>query len=45
MKGINKMKELLFFIIGMVVGGLLMTMVMSFIQINRINKLDTKYKN
>lgn len=39
------MKELLFFIIGTVVGGLLMTMVMSFIQINRINELDVKYKN
>lgn len=45
MKGINKMKELLFFIVGMVAGGLLMTMVMSFIQINRINELDAKYKN
>ncbi len=34
------MGELLFFIIGLVIGGLTMTVVMCFLQVNRINDLE-----
>ena len=34
------MKELLFFILGMMVGSLFVTTIMCFLQINRINKLS-----
>lgn len=34
------MGELLFFIIGLVIGGLIMTVVMCFLQVNRINDLE-----
>lgn len=36
------MKELLFFILGMMVGGLFATTVMCLLQINRINESDIK---
>lgn len=36
------MKELLFFILGMVIGGLTMTTLMACIQINRINKMEAR---
>ena len=39
------MSGLLFFIIGVMVGGLVMTMITSIIQINRINELETAYTN
>ncbi len=34
------MGELLFFIIGLMIGGLVMTVVMCFLQINRIKDLE-----
>lgn len=37
------MKELLFFIIGMIIGGLSMTTLMCCLQINRINEIESKY--
>lgn len=37
------MKELLFFIMGMIIGGLSMTTLMCCLQINRINELETRY--
>ena len=40
MKGELHMKELLFFILGMMVGSLFATTIMCFLQINRINKLS-----
>ena len=42
------MKELLLFILGMIVGGLAMTTLMCCLQNNRINKMDKtclKFKN
>ncbi len=36
------MKELLFFIMGMIIGGLSMTTLMCCLQINRINEMETK---
>lgn len=36
------MKELLFFILGTMVGGLFATTIMCLLQINRINELDNK---
>lgn len=36
------MKELLFFILGMMVGGLFATTIMCILQINRINELNTE---
>lgn len=37
------MKELLFFILGMIVGGLAMTTLMCCLQINRINEMETRF--
>lgn len=34
------MKELLFFILGLIIGGLFMTTIMCCLQINRINELE-----
>ena len=34
------MKELLFFILGLIIGGLVMTMLMCCLQINRINEYE-----
>ncbi len=39
------MKELLFFILGMMVGGLFATTLMCLLQINRIYELDNKKDN
>ena len=36
------MRELLFFILGMVIGGLSMTTLMCCLQINRINEMEAK---
>ena len=36
------MKELLFFILGMIVGGLAMTTLMGCLQINRINEMEAR---
>lgn len=36
------MKELLFFILGMIVGGLAMTTLMCCLQINRINEMEAR---
>ncbi len=36
------MKELLFFILGMIVGGLAMTTLMACLQINRLNEIETR---
>ncbi len=36
------MKELLFFIMGMIIGGLSMTTLMCCLQINRTNEMETK---
>lgn len=37
------MKELLFFILGMLVGGLAMTTLMCCLQINRLNEMEARY--
>ena len=37
------MKELLFFIMVMIIGGLSMTTLMCCLQINRINEMEAKY--
>ena len=36
------MKELLFFILGLIIGGLATTTLMCCLQINRINKMEEK---
>ena len=36
------MKELLFFVLGMVIGGLSMTTLMCCLQINRVNEYEKK---
>lgn len=38
------MSELLFFILGMIIGGLAMTTLMCCLQINRINEMEAKYE-
>lgn len=38
------MKELLFFVLGLLVGGLTMTTFMCCLQINRVNKMEALYK-
>lgn len=37
------MEELLFFVLGLVIGGLTMTVVMCFVHINNIKKLEIEY--
>ena len=37
------MKELLFFVLGLIVGGLAMTTLMACLQINRINEMEARY--
>lgn len=38
------MEELLFFVLGLVIGGLTMTVVMCLIHIKRINEMQIEYK-
>lgn len=38
-----EMKELLFFVLGLIVGGLAMTTLMACLQINRINEMEARY--
>lgn len=37
------MKELLFFVLGMMIGGFAMTTLMACLQINRIKEMETKF--
>lgn len=39
------MSEFLFFILGLMIGGLAMTTIMSCLQINRVNKIERKIKH
>lgn len=38
------MSELLFFVLGLIIGGLVMTTLMCCLQINRINEMESRYE-